>query len=91
MNRKIIFSPDHSEQFEIQHTFTHGYRIFRLNEAGQPQQIGEFYRNASELVDGLVELAIFNGEAESTLNDIQHSIQAVADTVRDYCVAHSGF
>lgn len=90
MNRKVIFSPDHNEQFEIV-SLNGNYRIYRLNEQGKPQPVGETYCSASELVDALVELAIFSGEEESTLDAINQSIKTVANTVKEYCTLYSGY
>ncbi|MDG6369462.1 hypothetical protein [Glaesserella parasuis] len=91
MNRKIIFSPNSNEQFEIQHTVTNGYRVFRLTEHGKISQIGDLYRNATELTEGLVQLAIFSGEEDGTLADVSNAIQSVADTIKEYCTLNAGY
>lgn len=91
MNRKVIFSPDHGEQYEIRHSLFGGYRVYRLDEQGEAHPISEPYHTAGELVDGLIELAIFSGEQESTLAEINDSLRTVAETVQEYCTLHGGY
>lgn len=88
MNRKILFSADTGEEFEIQHDSIHGYRIFRVMGEQSALLVGGYYHTAGELVDALVDLAIFSGEDAVALADVSKSINALRSTIEDYVTSH---
>lgn len=83
MNRKIIFSTDGVETFEIQHNCW-GYRILQVVTENEAKAVSGYYANAGELFDGLAELAIFSGDDAVSLADIGKSLRNIRHSLNSY-------
>ncbi|MGX2969222.1 hypothetical protein [Ursidibacter sp. B-7004-1] len=83
MNRKIIFTSDGAETFEIEKN-VYGYRILQVITEQEARAVSGYYANAGELVDGLVELAIFSGDDAVALADIGNSLKGIRTSLGEY-------
>lgn len=83
MNRKILFSADGTETFEIQRN-SWGYRILQVISETEAKAVGGYYATAGELFEGLAELAIFSGDDAVALADIGKSLKGIRQTLSEY-------
>ncbi|MDH2998077.1 hypothetical protein A1D22_09335 [Pasteurellaceae bacterium LFhippo2] len=84
-NTKIIFTADGNEQFQIERTVQGNYKISQVLSETEAVQVGGLYHSASELLDGLVELAIFSSNEDSVaLKDINTAIRSIGHSLKDY-------
>ncbi|MBF0786206.1 hypothetical protein E4T80_12110 [Muribacter muris] len=90
MNRKILFSADGTEQFEIRRDAVFGFKILQVVDEQQAVQIGGNYRSFAELAEALVDLAVFSGDDETTLIEINQSIQSVVHSIQSHCSQYAG-
>ncbi|MGX2974674.1 hypothetical protein ACWIUH_06700 [Ursidibacter arcticus] len=82
MNTKILYTQS-GEQFQIEKN-VYGYRILQVITEQEARAVSGYYANAGELVDGLVELAIFSGDDAVALADIGNSLKGIRTSLGEY-------
>ena len=82
MNTKILYTQS-GEQFQIEKN-VYGYRILQVITEQEARAVSSYYANAGELVDGLVDLAIFSGDDAVALADIGNSLKGIRTSLGEY-------
>lgn len=89
MNRKILFSCDGADTFEILRN-AYGYRIYQVITENEAKAVSGYYANAGELMDGLAELAIFSTEDTCSFQDIANVFREIKRSLTEYLNDHHG-
>lgn len=87
MNTKIIYTQA-GEEFQIEKN-EWGYRILQVLSEHEAKVVGGYYRSASELVDGLADLAIFDGDDGVAVTEMSKSFCSLCRTVESYLGEYS--
>lgn len=82
MNTKIIYTQA-GKEFQIEKN-EWGFRILQVLSEQEAKVVGGYYRSASELVDGLAELAIFDGDDAVAVVDMSKSLRSLNRTLESY-------